>query len=812
MAWFLTMTYAANEDAGIDRTLEGPVQSINLTRGHHYVFEGYAKLLNDVPGKIWQTFKVVVQINLVGIEKKQSYIIAYRAFCRVENGWIRLKGSIDAPMLEPSSAELSIRGPGLGVSFLLDNVTLHEVPENPNWMAEAHTNIEAHRKSNVNFRLILPPGLSKKALTLEISLKKHLFAFGAKIEEYELVEEPRNLYTDLVYNLFNWATVQAYKWKFNLGGRFDPDFSRATNATRVLRENGLKVRGHSILWDMKKNVPLWVQKLPVEELYAELFRHVHYMMTLTNGTLEQFDVQNEHIHGHYYEERLQNPNVTKDVFRQTRRLAPHGPDLYLNDFTCVTSGASTEDLYDLGMQYLREGVPIDGLGIQGHTKDFVKPDPTAMWRRLDRLAETGLDLMMTEFDIGWHDEVERADWLEDSIRAFFGHPALKGVILWGFWNGSMRYPDHELVTGPSANNLTILEPGERWACLTQKEWTTKVTRKMRNSALNFDIRGFQGEYEVIVRNRGVAVQRETFTLGKEDTKVKIRITNSREPIEIPEEVDYVPQCISHRAERTLGWSNTSSSNAALSCRTVTSSPSGRRVNDAVSVTCDSQEVMTSCSSYRKKWRRNGERVEMNADGRPQCTAFNGRNSRQGVVAQARCCQMTGLRCSYRAAGPSFPFDGAKAEARCAPGDLALGCSVHQPFPDSDGVKPGPDLGSCVAQSGPPASDCPERRSGAHVFSSCCRATVALNCQTKRSRRTGRKERDHQWVTCPTDHTMTGCNAFGELGRTAGVVISGQGELTRCRVTQGHTLPKNSRGARAYATCCRPENTVLSRTP
>ena len=77
-------------------------------------------------------------------------------------------------------------------------------------------------------------------------------------------------------------------------------------------------------------------------------------------------------------------------------------------------------------------------------------------QRLDRLAESGLDLMMTEFDIGWPDDLVRADWLEDCMRAFFGHPAMKGVILWGFWGEAMADPDHELVEGPDMNNIQVL--------------------------------------------------------------------------------------------------------------------------------------------------------------------------------------------------------------------------------------------------------------------------------------------------------------------------------------------------------------------
>ena len=38
-----------------------------------------------------------------------------------------------------------------------------------------------------------------------------------------------------------------------------------------------------------------------------------------------------------------------------------------------------QDLVDLVKEYLSEGVPLGGLGLQSHVKDFVLPNPTAMW-------------------------------------------------------------------------------------------------------------------------------------------------------------------------------------------------------------------------------------------------------------------------------------------------------------------------------------------------------------------------------------------------------------------------------------------------
>ena len=59
--------------------------------------------------------------------------------------------------------------------------------------------------------------------------------------------------------------------------------------------------------------------------------------------LVQWDIQNEHIAGHYYEEKLQDRNVTKEIFTRARKLNDSAK-LYLNEFQCITSGAQTEVL------------------------------------------------------------------------------------------------------------------------------------------------------------------------------------------------------------------------------------------------------------------------------------------------------------------------------------------------------------------------------------------------------------------------------------------------------------------------------------
>ena len=61
-------------------------------------------------------------------------------------------GVYDKCLTEITKTKLNIMGPDANTDFLVDNVTLYEVPENPNWRTEADTNIEKHRKSDIKLK------------------------------------------------------------------------------------------------------------------------------------------------------------------------------------------------------------------------------------------------------------------------------------------------------------------------------------------------------------------------------------------------------------------------------------------------------------------------------------------------------------------------------------------------------------------------------------------------------------------------------------------------------------------------------------
>ena len=54
----------------------------------------------------------------------------------------------------------------------------------------------------------------------------------------------------------------------------------------------MKVRGHSVFWNVEKNVPDWVKAVDPSILLPKLFHHLDYMMNLAKGKSVTFHFSN----------------------------------------------------------------------------------------------------------------------------------------------------------------------------------------------------------------------------------------------------------------------------------------------------------------------------------------------------------------------------------------------------------------------------------------------------------------------------------------------------------------------------------------
>ena len=109
----------------------------------------------------------------------------------------------------------------------------------------------------------------------------------------------------------------------------------------------------------------------------------------------EYDLNNEMIHSNYYDQRL-----GKDITRQMAQWVRQGDSnavLFVNDYGILT-GARLEDYIRPIRTLLEQGVPIGGIGVQGHVHDETF-DPKALRDALERLSELKLPIRVTEFNM-----------------------------------------------------------------------------------------------------------------------------------------------------------------------------------------------------------------------------------------------------------------------------------------------------------------------------------------------------------------------------------------------------------------------------
>src|SRR6185437_5121198 len=92
------------------------------------------------------------------------------------------------------------------------------------------------------------------------------------------------------------------------------------------------------------------------------------------------------------------------------------------------------------------------------------------------------------------DALRADDDLEVVLREAFAHPAVEGVVLWGFMEGHMWRPDAALV----GQDGTINDAGRRFLDL-RREWTSDARGRVDDDG-QFKFRGFHGTYVRAGRN------------------------------------------------------------------------------------------------------------------------------------------------------------------------------------------------------------------------------------------------------------------------------------------------------------------------
>jgi endo-1,4-beta-xylanase len=252
-------------------------------------------------------------------------------------------------------------------------------------------------------------------------------------------------------NVMKWDTIEPTQGTLNFGP--------ADQLVTFAKQHGQLVRGHTLLWH--NQLPAWLTTgvtngtINNTQLRAILHQHITDEVTHFKGKIWQWDVANEFFTDS--NPSTINPNdfwishlgvgVIGDAFRWAHAADPHAL-LFYNDYNIAGedgTNAKSDAALAFVLQLKHQGVPIDGVGDQGHL-DTQFGFPTAMTQDFQRYADNGFKVALTEVDVRTFIETTDANQTPTDQLATFAQPyeysqmlkaclAVKNCIsytVWGF--------------------------------------------------------------------------------------------------------------------------------------------------------------------------------------------------------------------------------------------------------------------------------------------------------------------------------------------------------------------------------------------
>jgi GH35 family endo-1,4-beta-xylanase len=281
------------------------------------------------------------------------------------------------------------------------------------------------------------------------------------------------------------------------------DFLTTDNILTWADANHLPLRGHNLYWGIYY-VQDWVKALTDDQLYDELHKRAKTIAPRYKGRFTEYDFNNEMMHGDYYQERL-GPGITKKMADWIKEYDPDAK-LYLNDYDILT-GRLLQEYVDHIKDLQGRGMPIDGIGVQGHlhADDFSRD---TLRYALDILAKFGLPVKITEFNMPGQrskyqkdtsliptkkEEEQFARNLKDYYRICFAHPAVDAILMWHFWAGANWIPASSIYR----KDWTLTPLGSAYKSLVFDEWWTRFSGKSDDKGYCI-IRAFYGTHKIKV--------------------------------------------------------------------------------------------------------------------------------------------------------------------------------------------------------------------------------------------------------------------------------------------------------------------------
>lgn len=176
--------------------------------------------------------------------------------------------------------------------------------------------------------------------------------------------------TNLAAQQFDMVTPgNEMKWDTTDPSNGSYNFGPGDAIVSFAQSHGMRVRGHNLAWHSQ--VPSWVSTLPLNQVQSVMENHITTEAGHYKGKAYSWDVVNEPFNddGTFRSDifyQAMGQGYIADALRAAHAADPNA-QLYLNDYNIEGENAKSNAMYSLVSSLKSQGVPIDGVGFEGHS-------------------------------------------------------------------------------------------------------------------------------------------------------------------------------------------------------------------------------------------------------------------------------------------------------------------------------------------------------------------------------------------------------------------------------------------------------------
>jgi len=204
-------------------------------------------------------------------------------------------------------------------------------------------------------------------------------------------------------------------------------FEAGDRIVAFAQKNDMLVRGHTLVW--YNQTPDWFyqhengETLSKEALLERMKSYIYTVLDHYRGQIYCWDVVNEVISDHdekTYRDDIRwfeicGPDYIEKAFEYAHDADPT-IELFYNDYDLINP-KKRDKTYRVLKELLDKGVPIHGVGMQGHwTLEDVNRQ--LLTEAIDKFASLGLQVQITELDISVYPYYHNQDSLPQAIKPY----------------------------------------------------------------------------------------------------------------------------------------------------------------------------------------------------------------------------------------------------------------------------------------------------------------------------------------------------------------------------------------------------------